>query len=218
MCAAATTLYRDWNKLRDYLRALPRRGVLIKRQLIGSRAIKETATAENVRLFGLFRCGCHNARTNSILDYMLREYGGSHDAHQAARFEFSAALYGSYVTVSSALYLNYRAILIHHHIRAQQCTSENKVERIIGRMTQRHAPKKIRRERGVWGVFMKAWTNILNNAALLAGALIPFANMEFVTAILPTLSDDTVGTLCEWAQRPALYALAPPAFCSAAIT
>gem|GEM_PF-4987504 len=31
---------------------------------IGSRAIKETATAENVRLFGLFRCGFHNARTN----------------------------------------------------------------------------------------------------------------------------------------------------------
>ena len=31
---------------------------------IGSRAVKETTTTENVRLFGLFRCGFHYARTN----------------------------------------------------------------------------------------------------------------------------------------------------------
>jgi len=37
------------------------------RHPIGSRAIKETATAENVRLFGLFRCGFHNARNNNRL-------------------------------------------------------------------------------------------------------------------------------------------------------
>jgi len=41
--------------------------------LIGSRAIKETATAENVRLFGLFRCGFHNARTNSDIFVELSE-------------------------------------------------------------------------------------------------------------------------------------------------
>gem|GEM_PF-7129334 len=37
------------------------RGTLFLRLIIGSRAIKETATAENVRLVGLFRCGFHNA-------------------------------------------------------------------------------------------------------------------------------------------------------------
>jgi len=155
-----------------------------------------------------------------ILDYLIQRYTNAALAQRPARFPLpQAPLQNSYS--NNALFLNHRAMLVHHHLRnvgrpqtATECAGDNRVVPVIHRLSSRCSNEAVpstglandTSEPDCGLNFFRHVLTLMDSVAdygtWVGRCMEDYARLKFALRLGPDLSDETVAYLGRCAENP----------------